>query len=150
MSSSADADVYGERVDGIVYVERPGVYAIITDGEGRVLVVDENDSLGLPGGGIDQGEAVDEALRRELDEETGLGPVGWRYLDVARQLVQASDGPFEKIERFYRVEVERPVGDLPDGVSWLPIGDAIDQLTEEAQRWAVQQYGNSSVESKRG
>jgi 8-oxo-dGTP diphosphatase len=145
MSSSGDADVFGERVDGVVYVERPGVYAIITDGEGRVLVVDETDGPGLPGGGVEPGEAADEALRRELDEETGLEPSGWRYLDVARQLVQSVDGPFEKIERFYRVEVEPPTGPLPDGAMWLPLGDAVDALVEEAQSWALRQYANSSV-----
>jgi ADP-ribose pyrophosphatase YjhB (NUDIX family) len=145
MSSSADAEVFGERVDDVVYVERPGVYAIITDGDGRLLVVDEQDSLGLPGGGVEQGEAADEALRRELDEETGVEPVGWRYLDVARQLVQGSEGPFEKVERFYRVEIELPVAALADGASWMPIGEAIEALTEEAQRWAVQQYANARV-----
>jgi 8-oxo-dGTP diphosphatase len=141
MSSSGDADVYGERRDGIVYVERPGVYALIIDDQDRLLVVDEQGSIGLPGGGVDPGEAADEALRRELEEETGLEPVGWRYLDVARQLVVADDGPFEKIERFYRVEVELPAGPLLDGARWMPIGEAIEALSEEAQQWAVQQYG---------
>lgn len=70
--------------------------AIVTDAEGRLLVVlRRNDpSRGcwsVPGGRVEPGEAVHEAARRELLEETGLtvaigqelGVVHQEYVDAA-------------------------------------------------------------------
>jgi 8-oxo-dGTP pyrophosphatase MutT (NUDIX family) len=49
---------------------RVSLKAIIRNENGEVLVVKENGSQwSLPGGGMDHGESVHEALRRELYEE---------------------------------------------------------------------------------
>ena len=52
---------------------RPSVYAIIVH-EGRMLLVKSRSSglLALPGGGVDLGEPMGEALKREVREETGI------------------------------------------------------------------------------
>lgn len=52
---------------------RIGVFALIFD-EGRILLGHRHDIdwWNLPGGGMEAGETVDEALRREVREETGL------------------------------------------------------------------------------
>jgi 8-oxo-dGTP diphosphatase len=52
---------------------RIGVFALIFD-EGRVLLGHRRDIdwWNLPGGGMEAGETVDEALCREVREETGL------------------------------------------------------------------------------
>ncbi|MFG0252891.1 MAG: NUDIX domain-containing protein [Phycisphaerales bacterium JB038] len=48
--------------------------AIITDEQGRLLLLERADGagLGLPGGFIRQRERVEEAIRREVLEETGI------------------------------------------------------------------------------
>jgi 8-oxo-dGTP diphosphatase len=53
---------------------RIGVYALIFDDEGRILLGHRRDIdwWNLPGGGMEAGETVDEALCREVREETGL------------------------------------------------------------------------------
>lgn len=53
---------------------RPGVSAVIIDGEGRILLQQRTDNgmWGLPGGAVEFGESVLEALHREVMEETGL------------------------------------------------------------------------------
>lgn len=52
---------------------RIGVYAVIFN-EGRVLLAHRRDIdwWNLPGGGMETGETVEEAMRREVREETGL------------------------------------------------------------------------------
>src|SRR5579884_1594159 len=52
---------------------RVGVYAVIFDEE-RVLLAHRRDIdwWNLPGGGMELGETVEEAIRREVLEETGL------------------------------------------------------------------------------
>src|SRR5215218_5329349 len=68
-------------------VDRPAVRALIVDEGDRILLVQFRDDAGqtwwaTPGGGIDEGEDVESALRRELAEEVGLedyelGPEIW-------------------------------------------------------------------------
>lgn len=51
-----------------------GVNAIILDDRNRVLLVLRNDfnAWCVPGGGLEAGEALEEAIKREALEETGL------------------------------------------------------------------------------
>jgi ADP-ribose pyrophosphatase YjhB (NUDIX family) len=53
---------------------RPGVSAVVFDSDGRVLLHRRTDNglWSLPGGAVEYGEAVTEALVREVREETGL------------------------------------------------------------------------------
>ncbi len=52
----------------------PSVTAIVLDAEGRLLLVHKTDNnlWALPGGGVDPGESVSQAVVREVKEETGI------------------------------------------------------------------------------
>jgi ADP-ribose pyrophosphatase YjhB (NUDIX family) len=62
---------------------RPGVAAVIFEA-GRVLLQRRDDTgrWGLPGGGVEPGESVREAIIREVREETGLEVEPVRLLAV--------------------------------------------------------------------
>jgi ADP-ribose pyrophosphatase YjhB (NUDIX family) len=83
-----------ERALGI----RPSVSAVIFDRRRRLLLQQRSDGgqWGLPGGSVEIGESVRDAVRREVKEETGLIVSVRRlvgvYSEPARQVVRYPDG----------------------------------------------------------
>jgi ADP-ribose pyrophosphatase YjhB (NUDIX family) len=77
---------------------RPAVSAIIFDRRGRLLLQQRSDGgqWGLPGGSVEIGESVREAIQREVHEETGLTVAVRRmvgvYSEPALQVVRYPDG----------------------------------------------------------
>ena len=77
---------------------RPSVSAVIFDRRGRLLLQQRSDGgqWGLPGGSVEIGESVADAVVREVKEETGLTVRPKRiigvYSDPALQVVRYPDG----------------------------------------------------------
>ena len=54
---------------------RFSVHAVITNNEGKLLLIKQtytDKRWGLPGGGVEPGETIHEAIKRECHEELGL------------------------------------------------------------------------------
>jgi 8-oxo-dGTP pyrophosphatase MutT (NUDIX family) len=83
-----------ERALGV----RPSVSAVIRDRRGRLLLQQRSDGgqWGLPGGSVEIGESVHDAIVREVREETGLavsvGRLVGVYSEPALQVVRYPDG----------------------------------------------------------
>jgi ADP-ribose pyrophosphatase YjhB (NUDIX family) len=83
-----------ERALGV----RPSASAVIFDRRGRLLLQQRSDGgqWGLPGGSVEIGESVHDAVIREVREETGLRVTVRRligvYSDPAQQVVRYPDG----------------------------------------------------------
>jgi ADP-ribose pyrophosphatase YjhB (NUDIX family) len=77
---------------------RVGAAAYLPNAEGKILLQRRSDNgrWGLPGGSVEIGEAVAEAVVREVEEETGLAVQVVRlvgvYSDPAFQVVRYPDG----------------------------------------------------------
>jgi 8-oxo-dGTP diphosphatase len=78
-----------DRIDGDDGMEW-GVGALV-ETDGRVLLIREDGRWLLPGGAVEPGESHEEALVRELREETGLDVTPGERLAVVRNVLQHGD-----------------------------------------------------------
>ena len=74
MEPSAFLDATGKPLERLPDVIRPGTNAVIFNDRREVLLERRSDFdvWGLPGGAVDVGESVEQAVLREVLEETGL------------------------------------------------------------------------------
>ncbi|WAM00535.1 NUDIX domain-containing protein [Streptomyces sp. Je 1-369] len=92
----------------------------------------------LPGGGVDPGEQPEEALARELHEETGLELVGARLVDARTYSARRLGVSWHLVGLFYVVELapgairaEEADGSTSD-VAWLPLSGLDESVLSPA------------------
>jgi ADP-ribose pyrophosphatase YjhB (NUDIX family) len=124
------------------------VGAVVTDPEGRLLLVlrGREPSAGLwsiPGGKVEAGETLAEAVRREVAEETGLTvEVGAQAGTVERP---TTDGGVYVIHDFVATPVGDAVpraGDDADEAGWFTATEAraldcVPGLLEALEEWGL-------------
>jgi nucleoside triphosphatase len=75
MKTITAKDNFGSYINlpGDKFVFRPSIYGVIIN-QGRVVLMKNkrNQKYWFPGGGLELGETIEEALKREIREETGL------------------------------------------------------------------------------
>lgn len=108
------------------------VSAVVVDDD-RLLLVRRGrgraqGSWGVPGGAVQVGETLVEAVVRELAEETGIEGVCGPLLGVT-ELLEDADGPHQVILT-YRVSLleaaEPMAGDDAAEACWVPLSEVID------------------------
>jgi 8-oxo-dGTP diphosphatase len=128
------------------FPDRPivGVGAVIVDGERVVLVKRAHEPLkgewSLPGGTVEVGETLHDAVAREVREETGLDVHVGPLIEVLDRIHHGDDGRVEYhfVLLDYRCTVAS--GTLAHGsdaadVSWAPVSDlARYRLSDLAMR----------------
>lgn len=107
-------------------------YAAIVDGQQRILLVRAGPAGSgrwfLPGGGVEYGESPGDALRREIEEETGQEAGELHLASVLSDVDRIGDADVHSVRIIYRTEVvgDRPIRtEVPSGssaeVAWFPL-----------------------------
>lgn len=134
----------GKKIENVKYRKRPGAYAIITRSEDKKIAIGATEDYFLLGGGIENGETAQEALRREIIEETGYsiknvvlfdevvayadgkekGPL---YIEATIYIAEFDKYEKEKIEKDHRL-------------LWVDAKDYVSKLYHEYQRYILNEY----------
>ena len=127
-----------ENCDGI----RFGVRVLLVNDRGEICVVksEKYGYMQLPGGGIEAGESIVEALKRETEEETGwlisdIEPIGYT---LERREDVRNTHPFRKDFSFvFRARPEKQVGTkyMEDEVAegFVPVWVALEAFIAEQE-----------------
>ncbi len=127
-----------EAADRTARRQRLAVYGIAEDGRGNILLTRAASYLTvggdwfLPGGGVDHGEEPADALRREVEEETGLEVDIGELLGVLSDLFTLPDGvSLHTVRIIYHIasyagEVRDEVDGSTDAARWVPLEEAFE------------------------
>lgn len=119
---------------GFTYYFNPrgATVAIITNERNELLVARRakdpaKGTLDLPGGFIDSFETAEQAVTREVKEETGLSVEGATYLFSLPNIYPYSGMDIHTIDLFFRCKVSNtaPLRAMDDvgALYWIPFGD---------------------------
>ena len=136
------------------YKERKAARAIVFDGEKDValLHVTKNKYHKLPGGGIEQGEDIKTALRREALEEIGCAIGNIRDLGIIEEY--RNKFALHQTSYFFLADVagekgtpHLEEGEIADGfkTEWMSLNDAVKTLEGEV---GVEDYEGRFIQAR--
>ena len=133
---------FGSPQTGIEYIQRPSVYALIWDADQHIAVVKHRGAFFLPGGGIEPGETLLEALQRELLEETGYRATkATKCCQAVEYLQGISNSIYYCIHStFFSVRLQTKISTSTEAdhqLIWLKLESAIPRMQRACHRWAI-------------
>ncbi|HYP73944.1 MAG TPA: NUDIX hydrolase [Microbacterium sp.] len=118
---------------------RVAAYAVVFEEERGLLLAHWHEARHpawtMPGGGIDPGEDPADAVRREVEEETGyrvevdeLLGIDSRVIPSRRRTTPGADAPLHTIRIVYRAHViggalRDEIGGSTDRAAWFPLDE---------------------------
>ena len=144
--------MFGDKLAGQTYIERPGAYAVIRDTWQRIATLRLGTVYFLPGGGSEPGETPQATLHREIMEECGRAiQIGPELGQAVEYIYARNEGVYYQIcSTFYEAMFMDGQADRMEDnhvLVWLAVSEAIQQLHRQGQAWAVQQLVSGFVSS---
>jgi ubiquinone/menaquinone biosynthesis C-methylase UbiE/8-oxo-dGTP pyrophosphatase MutT (NUDIX family) len=142
--------IFGSRLEGARYTDRPAAYAVVGGEYGTVAAVrGASGTIFLPGGGSLPGETPEETLVREVREELDRSVRLIRRIGEAKQFFHAADEDchYEMLAVFFLAEFpDEPSGQGEHELFWLPLADAAGAFFHESHALAAEQGLRTSAE----
>jgi 8-oxo-dGTP pyrophosphatase MutT (NUDIX family) len=123
--------VFGKeyKVNAEDLVQRIGVYATIIQ-DGKILLTKQRKGYSLIGGGVDKGETLEEAIVREVKEETGLDfKPGEIFYQTTKFFQKNTESKPHQSFQFYFL------GKVSGEISNSSITDSEHSYTDDAPEW---------------
>ena len=131
---------FGNARAGIVYLDRPAAYAVITDGDGRVAAVLGTRGYFLPGGGSLPDEPPEETIRREAVEELARTVRLLLKIGEVVQYFSAGEEHYRMRAVFYAAEFTGAHESKAEyDLAWLTLKEAEESFFHKCHVWAVRQ-----------
>jgi ADP-ribose pyrophosphatase YjhB (NUDIX family) len=138
-------EFYQDRAAPIAQDVLPAAFAAVRSRAGEILLVQRLDdgNWELPGGRIEVGESVTQAVIREVDEESGvmieLTGLAGVYSDPSHVLVDPGDAVHQQLALCFHATPTSDDGPRPDGIetiaaAWFDVADTPDLAMHPAMR----------------
>jgi nucleoside triphosphatase len=125
----------------------PTVGAMILDPQGKLFLMRSHkwrDQYVIPGGHIEVGESIEQALRREIKEETGLDIDHIEFIGFQEFILD--DAFWEKRHFIFfdyactTESIQVTLNDEAQEYAWVPLAEALNWPIEPYTRSTIQRY----------
>lgn len=131
-----------------------GVKAVIVNPEEKVLLLRRRNYWDLPGGRLHKGETEVEALRREVEEETGLSTIEQPHplmMFLSNIRIPSPKGDVGLIFSVYRINLTKtfdPVlSEEHDDFAWCSLQNVAEKLKDQYQSDLIGKLLKSDIET---
>ena len=138
----------GKKIENKQYYKRPGSYAIIESDEDNKIAIasDDVDVYFFLGGGIKENETNENALKREVLEETGYSLKNIELFDKISSYCYSKTNGYMDIEAtIYIAKFDTKITEPKEKdhkLMWVEPNEYKDKLFHEYQRYILNKYIN--------